>query len=516
MLRGTLSPVRRRISGAVEHPRAVVVLAVATVLVRLVSLTRPPGADESGLLLVARAWAPGGDAVYGRYFVDRPPLLVATYRLGDALGGLTAMRVLAALACGGAVLLAARAGHLVAGRRASGWAALATAAACTNPLIGVGSAKGELLGLPLVLGAVVLALASVRSPSRWRAVGLAAAAGCSGACAIGFKQSLGGGLVFTGVLLLASTVLGRLGPRRLVATIAAALAGAAVPVLLTVLWARVEGVDLDALWYAVVGFRGEASQVLASQPHDAPLTRAGVLVLAALGAGLVLVVGGFVVHAPGEWSDDPSLTTAVAAMLAADTAALVVSGSYWRDYLYALVPSTALAAALLARRRPSRRGTAMRGVVTFTAVSSAVCTLGWVVLQVTAIQPYPSDDTAVALRAAAEPGDTLTVFGGRADVQLGARMPSPYDQLWSLPTRTLDPDLQRLTALVDDPDRPTWLVEWVDFEAWTPEAGARLEAAVRAHYVEHGEACGDRPVWLARGVDRPVVVPDCRGWDSLD
>ena len=114
MLRGTLSPVRRRISAAVEHPRAVVVLAVATVLVRLVSLTRPPGADESGLLLVARAWAPGGDAVYGPYFVDRPPLLLATYHLGDALGGLTALRVLTALACGATVLLAGCAGRLVA------------------------------------------------------------------------------------------------------------------------------------------------------------------------------------------------------------------------------------------------------------------------------------------------------------------------------------------------------------------------------------------------------------------
>ena len=221
-------------------------------------------------------------------------------------------------------------------------------------------------------------------------------------------------------------------------------------------------------------------------------------------------------HVPGEWSDDPSLTTAVAAMLAADTAALVVSGSYWRDYLYALVPSTALAAALLARRRPSRRGTAMRSVVTFTAVSSVVCSLAWVVLQVSGIQPYPSRDTAAALRAAAEPGDTLTVFGGRADVQLGARMDSPYGQLWSLPMRTLDPELADLTALVAGPDRPTWLVEWVDFEAWTPEEGAALEAAVRAHYVEHGEACTDRTVWLARGVDRPVVVPDCGGWESLE
>ena len=521
MLRGTLSRVRSgrtlrgAISGAVEHPRAVAVLAVATVLLRLLALGRPPGADESGLTLVARAWDPSAQDVYGPYFVDRPPLLLALYRLCDAIGGLTATRVAAALACGVAVLLAGYAGRLVAGRRASGWAALAAGAACTNPLIGIGSAKAELLGLPLVLGAVVLALASVRTPHRWRAVALAGAAGLSGAAAVGFKQSLGGGLVFTGALLVASTVLGHLGPRRLVATTVAALLGAAVPVALAVLWARWEGVDLGALWYAAASFREDASVVLASQPSSAPLTRAGVLALAALGAGLVLVVGGFVVHAPGEWSDDPSLTTAVAAMLAADTAALVLSGSYWRDYLYALVPSTALAAALLARRRPSRRGTAMRSVVTFTAASTTACLAGWVVLQVSGIQPYPEHDTAQALRAAAEPGDTLTVFGGRADVQLGSGLRSPYAHLWSLPMRTLDPELRGLTALVASDERPTWLVEWVSFTAWTPEAGSALERAVEEHYVRDGEGCGGRTIWLARGVDRPEVEPDCGGWESL-
>lgn len=499
-----------------EHPRSVVVLALTTVVLRLLALGRAPGADESGLLLVARAWDPGGAAVYGAYFVDRPPLLVATYRLGDALGGLTAMRVLAALACAVSVLLAARAGRLVAGSPASGWAALACAAACTNPLIGVGSAKGELLGLPLVLGAVVLALASVRTPSRWRAVGLAAAAGCSGAAAVGFKQSLGGGLVFTGVLLLTSTLLGHLGPRRLVATVVGAAAGAAVPVLVTVAWAQSAAVDLDALWYAVASFREDASRVLASQPSSAPLTRAGVLALAALGAGLVLVVGGFVVHAPGEWSDDPSLTSAVAAMLAADTAALVVSGSYWRDYLYALVPSTALAAALLARRRPSRRGSAMRGVVAFAAVSALVSLAGWGCLQVSGIQPYPARDTAAALQVVAEPDDTITVFGGRADIPLGSGLSAPYPYLWSLPMRTLDPDLAELRALVEGPDRPTWLVEWVDFEAWTPQAGADLESAVEEHYVLAGLACGERPIWLERGVERPAPAPVCRGWASLE
>lgn len=502
-------------SAAVEHRRAPVVLALVAVLLRLASLGRPLGADEAGLTLVARSWAPSAEQLYGPYFVDRPPLLVAAFRLGDALGGTTGTRVLTALACGAAVLLAAYAGRLVAGDRAAGWAALAAAATATHPLVGVGTATGELLGLPLVLGGVVLALRSVQQRDRWRAVALAAAAGASGGTAVCLKQSLGGGLVFTGVLLVAATVLGRLGPRRLVATLVAAGVGATVPALLCLGWAVGAGVEPGTLWYAVATFREDASVVLATQPVGAPLDRAGVLVLAALAAGLVLVVGGFVVHAPGEWSDDPTVTSAVAAMLAADLAALVVSGSYWRDYLYALVPSTALAAALLARRRPSRRGTAMRGAVTLSAVSTVVCMVGWGVLQVSGGQAYPERDTALALRAAAEPGDTLTVFGGRADVQLGSGMTSPYEHLWSLPMRTLDPDLARLRALVASPERPTWLVEWVDFGTWTPEAGAALATAVAEHYVPAGEGCGGHRVWLARDAQRPSIEPDCRGWSAL-
>lgn len=506
---------RGRVSRAVEDRRAPLVLAVVAVLLRLATLGRPPGPDEAGLLLVARSWAPSAEELYGPFFVDRPPLLLALFRLGDALGGLAGTRVLTAIACGLAVLLAAHAGRLVAGGRAAGWAALAAAATCTNPLIAVGTAMPELLGLPLVLGAVVLALRSVREPHRWRAVALAGAAGLSGASAVCVKQSLGGGLVFTGVLLVAATVLGRLGPRRLVATVLAAGAGAALPVLACLGWAVAAGVEPGTLWYAVATFREDASVVLATQPAAAPLGRAGVLLLAAVATGLVLVVGGFVVHAQGEWSDDPTLTSAVAAMLAADLAALVVSGSYWRDYLFALVPSTALAAALLARRRPSRRGTTMRGAVAFTALSSVVGLVGWALLQASGTQPYPERDTARALRAAAAPGDTLTVFGGRAHLQLGSGLDSPYPHLWSLPMRTLDPDLEQLRRLVDGDERPTWLVEWVDFATWTPAAGTLLADAVAEHYERAGTTCGGHPVWLERGTDRPAVVPDCGGWADL-
>lgn len=495
------------------------VLALATVLARLLGLTDPVRADEAGFTLVARAWSPTADSVYGPYFVDRPPLLVAVYGALDALAGPLTVRVVGALACGLLVLLAAYAGRLVAGARARCWAALAVASVCVNPLVDLVGVKGELLGAPLVMGAVVLALLAVRrghAPGdRWRAVGLAAAAGCCASLPLGLKQSLVGGLVFTGVLLLAAAAWRRIGPRRLLATALAALAGAAVPVLAQAGWAVGAGVDLDTLWYAVATFRSDASEVLAAQPSGAPLSRAVVLAAVGVGAGLVLVVGGFVVHAVGEWADDPVLTLAVAAMLAVDATALVLSGSYWRDYLFALLPSAALAAALLTRRRPSRRATAMRWVVGFSALSAVVCVLGWVVLQVGGLQPHPEADTGRAVARAAEPGDTLTVFGGRADLQLASGLPSPYTHLWSLPMRTMDPDLRDLEALLRSADRPTWLVEWVPLETWTPEAGSRLREVLEEHYRRHGTGCSDAPVWLARGVERPEVASACPGLELL-
>ena len=111
-----------------------------------------------------------------------------------------------------------------------------------------------------------------------------------------------------------------------------------------------------------------------------------------------------------------------------------------------------------------------------------------------------------ALAAAAEPGDTLTVFGGRADLQLTSGMDSPYRYLWSLPMRTLDPELEQLRALLDSDERPTWFVEWVYLGAWTPEAGAALREEVEEHYVEVGGACGGRG-GCARRVEFPTETP---------
>jgi hypothetical protein len=290
----------------------------------------------------------------------------------------------------------------------------------------------------------------------------------------------------------------------------AAAIGAAVPVLATVGWALAAGVRLHTLWYAVYGFRFDASRVLSDSTDSAPTVRAGLLVVIAVGAGMLLIIGGFVVHVRDEWRADAPLTAAIAALLAVDVVGLVLGGSYWRDYLFPLLPGTALCAALLARRA-SRRGIAMRAVITAAVASTALSMVGWVAFNASGFQEYDEHDTGVALGEVAGADDTLVVYGGRADLQLEAGLPSPYAYLWSLPMRTLDPDLAELSALVGGNDPPTWIVEWVDFQHWDQRDGARLTQLVNDRYVRAGTACGDRAIWLLRGVDRTTPRPECHG-----
>jgi 4-amino-4-deoxy-L-arabinose transferase-like glycosyltransferase len=506
---GALRTVRGVVARAgerIDSRHTVALAALAAFLLRLPGLTRPVRADEAGFLLVARAWQPRPDSMFGTYWVDRPPLLIAVFRGLDALGGVTAVRVAGALACAGLVVLAAQVARVVADRATARWTAVGIAALGANPLIDVVAVKGELLGVPFVMGGILLSLLAARR----RSALLALLAGLASATALGFKQNLAGALVFGGVLLVASAADGRLHRRHLVRLGSAALAGAAVPVLATVAWALAAGVRLHTLWYAVYGFRSDAAAVIAAGSQHGPALRAGVLLAAAVGAGLLAIIGGFLVHLRREWDEDRPLIAATLVMVVVDAVSLVVGASYWRDYLFPLLPAAALSAAVLARRR-GRRGLAMRGILLVSAVSCLACLAVWSVINVGGLQEFDEADTGTALAAATAPGDTLVVFGGRADLQLTSGAPSPYPFLWSLPMRTLDPDLTRLRRLVAGPDAPTWIVEWVRFGTWQREAGAALAREVRGGYVEHGTGCGGHPIWLRRGLDRPPVAPECHG-----
>ena len=80
--------------------RRVAVLAIVAGAVWLPFAGRGLSPDEGGLLVLARQWSPGS-SLYGDYFIDRPPLLIALVAVADAAGGgeweLRALGILAAV-----------------------------------------------------------------------------------------------------------------------------------------------------------------------------------------------------------------------------------------------------------------------------------------------------------------------------------------------------------------------------------------------------------------------------------
>lgn len=400
--------------------------------------------DEGGLLLLAGQWG-HGSSLYGDYFVDRPPGLIAIAAAADAAGGGWALRTFGILAVVASVVLAGAIGRLAApGREAAPLLTAATAAALVaTPLFGGTVVNGELLGLPFLLGGIAATLAAVRSPDRSAALAWAALGGIVGACGALVKQSLLDVFVLAAVLLLAHRQL-----RLLTATVA----GGAATVAIAVGGAWLAGTSPGDLWDAVIVFRQQAAAVIADSATDTTPTRLGVLLLALLGSGaplLAVLLGRRLRAATGE----PDLRWAALATLAWELAVVLLGGSYWLHYLMGLVPGLVLlTAAAVQRPLPSRRTLLLAYVV---PVVSTTVALAVVLVHPIARSEQPAIDW---LRANGAPGDTAVVAFGAPNILEETGMTSPYPDLWSLPVRVHDPDLERLVTVLEDPDRPRWVV----------------------------------------------------------
>src|SRR6476620_7187525 len=84
------------------------------------------GSDEGGIAFIARQWPGGHGSLYGAYWLDRPPLLVALFKVA-ALGGDLGVRALGAAAAVALVLAVWRLGVAVAGEEVGRTAALLAA-----------------------------------------------------------------------------------------------------------------------------------------------------------------------------------------------------------------------------------------------------------------------------------------------------------------------------------------------------------------------------------------------------
>ncbi|HQR28267.1 MAG TPA: hypothetical protein PLP61_14595 [Nocardioides sp.] len=487
------------------RPWAPVALAVGLAwLLRLPFLQRIAYPDEGGLLLVAGAWHAGGPELYGRLFVDRPPLLLLFFRLGHELGGLLAVRVLGLAVIALLVAAAGRVGWLMAGRRGATWAALVAAGLTSNPVLGALEVNGELIGASLVLGSGALALDAVRREDGRRSRLLLLAAGLLASSAPLVKQNLVDGLVFVGVLVLATAWRDRWGLPRTAREVGALGAGAVLPVVATCVWALAWGPGLGVLWETLVQFRLSAAEVIASSSSSSTQRRLVQLPMVALVSGLlpVLVVALWFAR---RRRDDPVLVATVALLLT-EVAGALMGGNYWTHYLIALVPAAALLTGLAARAGSHPR---VMGVTVAAVVASAV--VGGVVALTPPVTRVSADETAVAdwLRQASRPGDSGAVTYGRANILESAGLRPGYRQLWSLPVRTLDPRLRELSRSVRSPRGPVWLIEGTPLDTWGLDPGGRVQRAVERHYREVATVC-DIAVYLKRGATRDLPpVPDC-------
>ena len=408
----------------------VAALAVLAGAVWLPFAGRPLSPDEGGLLILGGQWSEGS-SLYGDYFVDRPPLLIALFSLADALGGTPwTLRLLGVAVVVSTVLLAGAVGR--AAGRSPVLPALTAAVLVATPLFGGTVVNGELLGLPFLVGGCAAALMAARS-DRW--LGWALLAGVLGACGALVKQSLLDIFVLAAVLLVTRRRWDALG-----AVVAAAVATVAAAVALAA-WRGTAPTDL---WEAVVVFRQQAASVIASSATGSTTNRLGGLLLALLATGVPLLVVALARRLRGS-----SLLWPALSVLAWELLVVLAGGSYWLHYLMGLVPGLVLlTAAAPGADRLLRAAYAV-------CVASTAVALCWVL-----VRPIdrPEEPAVAWLDAHAQPGDTAVVAFGGANILRETGLHSPYPDLWSLPVRVHDPDLADLCALLGSPARPTWLV----------------------------------------------------------
>lgn len=495
-----VGPLGRRLSSL---PTWTVPASVAAaVLCRVPFVGHAAGPDEAGFLLVGAQWNGAGTSLYGNYWVDRPPLLITIYRLAASLGGLTALRLIGCVAAALLVLGASRVAGLMAGRESAQWAALSAAALSINPLLGSRGVNGELLAAPFILGGIAAMIVALRASSRRQAGGAAAVAGALAVCSLLVKQNLADVAVFGTVALILAAWRGDISRQRFTTLLTAATGGALAAGTVLAGWTVIHGTSLVGVFDAMYPFRLHAEQAMAAGGSHHATVRLFVLIGAAAASGLifllVVLARDVVVRRPRD-----VLTWALIATILFDIASVLVGGNYWHHYLVELIGPVSVVVGLLC----ARRALGARSVLAY-VVAAAV--LGWAV---SLGAPQGSDGQSVgrSIAAVSQPGDAIVSTWGHADVTLASGLSSPYAQLWSLPIKTLDPQLTQLDAVLTGPSAPTWFVSWGHLRTWGLDT-ARTGKILSRDYRQVGLVCG-RTVYLHDGIVRPVprVEGSCRG-----
>jgi hypothetical protein len=452
--------------------------------------------DEGGVALVARGWTHAGPYAYGAVFLDRPPLLVALYRLAGDPGGIRALGAVAAsLLVVTSTLLAVR----IAGRSAAPWAAGITAVLASSFALKSVFTPAELLAAVPASASVLMLVVALERQSRrlW----LFAGAGLLAALALLIKQSFADALAAGAVAVLAGKFAG-VSWRETFRRAGAYAAGVGVVVVALVAWAALAHRTLGSVYYAMFGFRLAAVHALAGGASlhisrlSSPALDSGIL--AAL---LIALVG--IARLRGR----PVVRVVLATWTLVALVGVLAGGSYWPHYLIALVSVTAAgAAAALVRHR----WIAATGVV---AMTIAAATVAFPVAIHHSADTY--DESAVAvgdyINDRSEPGDTAYVLYAKADILYYSGLPAAFPYNWSLMMRSAPHAEAKLRQDLASPSRPTWLVQWQHTRAFGLDKSGLTERLVTQHYRRVTTLCG-HPLFLARGAHAraaPVELNSC-------
>lgn len=487
------------------------VCVLLTLALRVPFLAGTLAPDEAGLLIVAREWHEG-PFLYGDYFVGRGIVLVLVFKLADVLGGVIALRLLACVAAAALVISAGWAGHLLRGRRGAGWSALVAAAYASATTFTAEVMNERLVAATLVTVSCACTLAAVRrvhGPARPR-YALAVLAGVTTTCAVLVVQSYGQGVVFAAVLLLGSWRTRVLPAADAVRIAGAGVLGMLLPLVGLTVAILTSWLTAAQLWFQMFGYRFRAVGVLSSST-DRPYERLTDLITVAAVTGVLALALGWLLgyRQVGDRRDLAPAWWAVLAMAAVAVSGMALGGDWWPDYLLELVPALVLATALVAPGR-TWSGLWMRA----SAVLAAVATIVSLPQAAERLLPdtAPPADVALGqwLATGARDGDTAVVVWSQTRVLYEAGLTSPYPYLWSLLTRTLDPDLDLMLSTLRGPDAPTWFVELYDMNAWGLDESGDLAAAVDERYVLVGSPCGF-DVYLLRTESREPLPADLCG-----
>ena len=453
-------------------------------------VTRPLSSDEGGYLLVASQWHPG-TSLYGNYWVDRPPLLIAIFASVDdiarSMGDVVALRLLGIGFTVVSILLAALLGRLAVAAPAREHIlvpATVVAVFLSVPLFGAAEVNGERLAVPFVVAGCASLMLALRSQNVSSRLVLAVTSGALAVCAALVKQNVVDVFVFAVALAVVQLVHRRPGVRAWVGGFAA---GAALALLIALVWAWTRGTAPVALGNAVVTFRAQADRVISSSALDSNSQRLRTLVGSCAISGAPLVVTAALwtlksrpTRAAGTWVGDRlDLRWPAIAVLLWEVVAVLLGGSYWSHYLIGLVPGIVLLSVAAGQRA--------RGTPTWpTRLSVAYATVAVMVALVpAALHPSTDQDAAVVtyLRDHSTLGDTVVVAFGDPVIVQRAGMSSPYSELWSLPVRVRDSHLTQLTHLMKSHGRPTWIVvNGATLDTWGVDAATAQSQLVRRYH----------------------------------